>query len=85
LITGNSPVQPTWNASTDNVGVVEYVIYRSTSRNVLGPVVARVPAPGRIDKTLQVEAGIRYTYAVKARDTGNYLSGRSNYSTVTES
>jgi fibronectin type 3 domain-containing protein len=83
LINGNSQVQLTWNASTDNVGVVEYVIYRSTSGNVLGPEVARVPTPGWVDTTVQVGAGIRYTYAVKARDAGNYLSGRSNYSSVT--
>ncbi len=83
LINGNTQVQLTWNASTDNVGVVEYIIYRTTSGNVLGPEVGRTPTPGWVDTTVTTGAGIRYTYAVKARDAANYLSNRSNFSSVT--
>jgi beta-lactam-binding protein with PASTA domain len=83
LVNGNTQVQLTWNASTDNVGVVEYIVYRGTSGNVLGPEVARVATPGWVDTTVTTGSGVRYTYAVKARDAANYLSGRSNWSSVT--
>ena len=83
LVNGNTQVQLTWNASTDNVGVVEYIVYRGTSGNVLGPEVARVATPGWVDTTVTTGSGVRYTYAVKARDAANYLSGRSNWSSIT--
>ena len=82
LVNGNTQVQLTWNASMDNVGVVEYIVYRGTSGNILGPEVARVATPGWIDTTVTTGSGIRYTYAVKARDAANYLSGRSNWSSI---
>ena len=80
LTNGNKAVQLTWNASTDNVGVVEYIVYRSTSGNQVGPEVGRTPTPGWVDST--VVSGVRYTYTVMARDAF-YLSSRSNYSSVT--
>ena len=37
----NGKIQLAWNASTDNVGVVEYIVYRATSATYLGPRCAR--------------------------------------------
>jgi chitodextrinase len=80
LVNSNSQVQLSWVASTDNVGVVEYIVYRSTTTNVQGPEVGRTPTPGWIDTSVQ--SGVRYTYTVRARDTF-YTSGRSNFRNIT--
>ena len=81
LVNGNTQVQLTWNASTDNVGVVEYVVYRSTVLNTQGAEVGRSTTTAWVDTA--VTRGARYTYAVRARDAANYLSGRSNFATIT--
>ncbi len=66
--------------STDNVGVVGYDIHRSTD-GTLGPVFAQIAGPGWIDTSAQ--AGIRYTYAVTARDAAGYVSKRTALKSIT--
>jgi Domain of unknown function (DUF1929) len=66
--------QLNFSPSTDNVGVVGYNVYRSTN-GTLGPLFAQIDGPGWIDTSAQ--AGIRYTYAVRARDAAGYLSNRT--------
>jgi mono/diheme cytochrome c family protein len=75
--------QLTWSASTDNVGVAGYIIYRSTSNNSLGPEVARVDGATTTWRDAGAVAGVRYTYAVKAYDAAGYLSARSPYRSIT--
>ena len=58
-------------ASMDNVGVVGYNVYRSTD-GTLGPLLVQIAGPSWIDGGAQ--AGVRYTYAVRARDAAGYLS-----------
>ncbi len=69
-----------WTASTDNVGVVGYNIYRSTN-GALGPLFAQAPAAPWVDTS--AVAGVRYTYAVKARDAAGHLSAATALKTVT--
>jgi len=61
-----------WNASTDNVGVTGYAIYRSTN-GTLGAQVAKVTTRTWTDPS--VVEGTTYTYAVRAYDAANNLSG----------
>jgi chitodextrinase len=69
-----------WTASTDNVGVVGYNIYRSTN-GALGPLFAQTPAAPWVDTS--AVAGVRYTYAVRARDAAGHLSPATALKTVT--
>ena len=69
-----------WTASTDNVGVVGYNIYRSTN-GTLGPLFAMAPAAPWVDTS--AVAGVSYTYAVRARDAAGYLSPATPLKTVT--
>ena len=55
----------TWKASSDNVGVVDYAIYRSTN-GTLGAEVARTTTKSWTDSAFA--EGTTYTYAVKAFD-----------------
>jgi hypothetical protein len=71
-----------WTAATDNVGVVGYIVYRSTSQS-LGPEIARTIGASATWADTTTVPGTRYTYAVKAYDAGGYVGGRSNYATVT--
>ena len=74
-----SPTQVnlTWNGSTDNVRVTNYLVYRGGSlRATLG-----ATALSYTDTT--VSANSTYTYTVKARDGAGNLSGASNSATVT--
>jgi hypothetical protein len=69
-----------WTPSTDNVGVVGYNIYRSTNGTV-GSLFAMTRAAPWVDTS--AVAGVRYTYAVRARDAAGYLSARTPLATVT--
>jgi hypothetical protein len=60
-----------FNASTDNVGVVGYNVYRSTN-GTLGPLFAQISGAPWIDTS--AKSGVTYTYAVRARDAAGYLS-----------
>ena len=66
--------------STDNVGVVGYNVYRSTN-GTLGPLFQQIAGPGWIDTSAQ--QGVRYTYAVRARDAAGYLSHATPLRTIT--
>jgi hypothetical protein len=67
----NKDPQLNFTPSTDNVGVVGYNVYRSTD-GTMGPLFAQIPGPGWVDTSAQ--AGVRYTYAVRARDAAGYFS-----------
>ena len=69
-LSGGDP-RLTFNASTDNVGVVGYNVYRSTNGS-LGPLFAEIAGSPWVDTSAQ--AGVTYTYAVRARDAAGYLS-----------
>ena len=61
----------TFTASTDNVGVVGYDVYRSTN-GTLGPLIAQIEGSPWVDTSVQ--SGVTYTYAVRGRDAAGYLS-----------
>jgi len=66
---GTSSISLTWNASTDNVGVTGYTVYRD------GNAVANVATPSWTDRS--VLAGVVYTYAVVAFDAAGNRSAAS--------
>jgi len=75
---GTGSVSLSWTASTDNVGVTAYDVYRSTTSGF-------VPAPankvGRTAGTTFTDGGLAagtYFYVVKAEDAAGNLSGASN-------
>jgi len=72
--------QLSWTASTDNVGVTGYVIYRSTSGGT-GSEIARTSSLSFRDTT--AVARRQYTYNVRAIDAAGNLSARSNRLTIT--
>ena len=65
----------TWSASSDNVGVTGYQVYRN------GALLTTVTGLSYKDNT--VTRGTVYTYHVKARDAAGNVSGPSNSVTVT--
>jgi mono/diheme cytochrome c family protein len=71
-----------WSASTDNIGVVGYIIYRSTS-GTHGAEVARTTKPGWTDNSFQEK--VKYTYSIKAYDAAGNLSTSSALRSVTPS
>ncbi len=66
-----------WTASTDNVGVAGYIIYRSTSGGS-GSEIARTTASVRTWTDTSGRAGRRYYYNVRAYDAAGNLSSRSS-------
>jgi hypothetical protein len=68
-----------FTASTDNVGVVGYNVYRSTNGS-LGSLYAQIAGAPWIDTSAQ--AGITYTYAVRARDAAGYLSSATTLKSI---
>lgn len=72
-VTANS-VELTWNASTDNVGVKGYQIFRN------GEMIDTVPGTHFIDKKLQPST--EYSYTVKAIDAAGNVSKESTALTV---
>ncbi|WP_328992088.1 glycosyl hydrolase family 8 [Kribbella sp. NBC_01245] len=73
--TTSSGVSLAWNASTDNVGVTGYTVYRN------GTEVGNASGTTYTDTGLT--AATTYTYTVKARDAAGNLSGASNSVTAT--
>ncbi len=69
----------TWGASSDNVGVTQYAIFRSTD-GTLGNEVARTTARSWIDPSFA--EGVTYTYAVKAFDGAGNASGATALKSV---
>jgi hypothetical protein len=71
-----------WGASTDNIGVTNYDIYRG------GTLVGTVPGGSQQGSSLTyqdttVAPSTTYAYTVKARDAANNTSAASNTATVT--
>jgi chitodextrinase len=75
----NGLLNITWAASTDNVGVAGYYVYRSTN-GTQGPIVATVTTTSWLDTT--TFEGVRYTYAVAAFDAAGNVSPRSALKTA---
>ncbi|MEV5560519.1 carbohydrate-binding protein [Nonomuraea wenchangensis] len=73
----SSSVSLAWNASTDNVGVTGYNVYRG------GSLVTTVTGTTYTDTGRA--ANTAYTYTVRARDAAGNLSGVSNSVTATTS
>ncbi|MEU0572513.1 glycosyl hydrolase family 18 protein [Nonomuraea sp. NPDC005983] len=73
----SSSVSLAWNASTDNVGVTGYDVFRG------GTLVTTVTGTSYTDSGLS--ASTSYTYAVRARDAAGNVSGNSNSVTATTS
>ncbi len=72
-----SSVGLAWTASTDNVGVTGYDVYRGSAK------VATVPGTTYTDTGLT--ASTTYTYTVKAHDAAGNISAASNALSVTTS
>jgi hypothetical protein len=65
-----------WEASTDDVGVVAYEVFRDGER-------VATTGPGTAYADTGLEPGRTYRYAVRARDAAGRVSGRSRAATVT--
>ncbi|HEX8093636.1 DUF7594 domain-containing protein, partial [Jatrophihabitans sp.] len=77
--TGPTSVQLSWTASSDNVGVTGYDIYRGSATTPLASVAGNVA--GYVDNTVTAEQ--TYSYTVKAKDAAGNNSTASNAATVT--
>jgi bacillolysin len=75
--TTSSTTNLAWNASTDNVAVTGYNVYRGTT--LLGSTTATV----RTYSVTGLTASTAYTFSVKAKDAANNLSASSNVVNVT--
>jgi chitodextrinase len=70
-----------WTASTDNVGVTAYDVYRGTT--LIGTVTGSGgSAPATTYNVTGLTAGTSYTFTVKAKDTAGNVSESSNPLTV---
>ena len=80
--TGTASVQLTWAASTDNVGVAGYYVYRSIDdRNTIGTTpVATVAGTNWLD--MSAAKNVTYYYRVRAYDAAGNLSAVSPYQRV---
>lgn len=67
-----------WNASTDNVGVYAYDLFRSTDGSSPGSFVARVLSPTLVYRDSALLSGSTYSYVVQAVDRYFNRSGYSN-------
>jgi hypothetical protein len=66
-----------WTASTDNVGVTAYDVYRGTTSGFAPTITNRIAQVTTTSYTDTVTAGTYY-YVVKAEDNAGNLSGASN-------
>ena len=80
--TGTASVQLTWAASTDNVGVAGYYVYRSIDRNTNDT--TPFATVGTTTNWLDISAAknVTYYYRVKAYDAANNISAISPYQRV---
>jgi hypothetical protein len=69
----------TWSASTDNVAVTGYIIYRSTSSGSQGSEVGRSTTTTFSDTTATRRT---WYYSIRAYDAANNLSSRSESRSV---
>lgn len=77
VVAGAIQANLSWAASTDNVGVVGYLVFRG------GQQIASVPTVGYADKSIAINNS--YTYSVKAFDAVGNISAASNSVTVSTS
>ena len=75
----NGDPRLSWTASTDNVAVAGYIVYRSNTGGG-GSEVARVTSLSWVDATAR--SGRRYYYNVRAYDAAGNLSARSSILSV---
>jgi chitinase len=71
----SSSVALAWNASTDNVGVTGYDVYRGSTRVLT--------VTGTTANVTSLAANTAYTFTVRAKDAAGNTSGASNSVTVT--
>lgn len=74
----------TWTASTDNVGVAAYLVYRSTD-GTQGSQIARTTAAARSWTDRAFQEKVRYTYSLKAVDAAGNKSPLTSLKSVTPS
>ncbi len=72
-----SQVSLTWNASTDNVGVTQYVVINNADGSVVGT------STGTTITVSGLSGGTNYSFYVKAEDEAGNRSWRSNIKTFT--
>ncbi|HUS26104.1 MAG TPA: DUF4082 domain-containing protein [Nevskiaceae bacterium] len=75
VATSPTQVNLTWNASTDNIGVTKYTIYRG------GTLLGEATGTSYLDST--ATASTSYSYAVKAQDAAGNVSAASNTAQLT--
>ncbi|MCI0689013.1 MAG: glycosyl hydrolase family 18 protein [Sporichthyaceae bacterium] len=71
----STSVSLAWNASTDNVAVTGYDVFRNGS--------LLITVPGLTHTVGGLTAGTQYTFTVRARDGAGNVSGQSNQVTAT--
>jgi chitinase len=71
----SSSVALAWNASTDNVGVTGYDVYRGST--------LAITVTGTSANVTSLAANTAYTFTVRAKDAAGNTSGNSNAVTVT--
>src|SRR4051812_41953500 len=76
-----SAIALSWSASTDNVGVKSYDVWRRPAAGGTWVNVAGVAGRSYTDKA--VTSGAKYTYGVRAIDAAGNVSGSSNLATAT--
>lgn len=77
--TSNGKANLLWTASTDNIAVTGYIVYRSTSSTVAGTEIGRTTIASFRDTSVQ--RGKTYYYSVQAYDAAGNLSARSGVGT----
>jgi hypothetical protein len=75
----SSSISLSWNASTDNVGVTAYEIFRGTTA------IASVSGTARSYQDVGLVAATAYSYAVRAKDAAGNTSAASNTVSATTS
>lgn len=78
--TTSNSVNLSWSASTDNVGVAGYEVWRSTGTGTFAKI---ADATGTSYSNTGVSASTIYNYYVKAKDAAGNISTQSNTATIT--
>src|SRR5207249_2254411 len=82
---GIGSVSLSWSASTDNVGVANYNVHRSTTPNFTPTTANRIAQPTSTSYTDTGMAAGTYYYRVTAQDAAGNISGSSNEASGTSS
>jgi hypothetical protein len=78
----SSQINLVWNASTDNVGVLDYDVFRSTNGSSFSPLASTT---GTTFSDTGLTASTTYWYQVKANDAAGNASAASNTASATTS